>query len=65
MGMSELWQQVQGSVSTVATRNKDAIATLIQCVTVSPLILFKWNQDAVPIPVQSLLVCSFLCSAVL
>ncbi|KAK0183793.1 hypothetical protein F5146DRAFT_1188623 [Armillaria mellea] len=49
-----------GSVSTVATRNKDAIATLIQCVTISPLILFKWNKDAAPIPMQSLLyACSF------
>ncbi|KAK0185393.1 hypothetical protein F5146DRAFT_1005381 [Armillaria mellea] len=60
MGMSELWQQVQGSVSMVTAQNKDAIATLIQCVTVSPLILFKWNKDAAPIPVQSLLyACSF------
>ncbi|KAK0189625.1 hypothetical protein F5146DRAFT_1001866 [Armillaria mellea] len=60
MGMSELWQQVQGSVSTVAAWNKDAIVTLIQCVTISPLILFKWNKDAAPIPVQSLLyACSF------
>ncbi|KAK0185088.1 hypothetical protein F5146DRAFT_1228388 [Armillaria mellea] len=60
MGMSELWQQVQGSMSTVTAQNKDAIATLIQCVTVSPLILFKWNKDATPIPVQSLLyACSF------
>ncbi|KAK0186231.1 hypothetical protein F5146DRAFT_1004388 [Armillaria mellea] len=51
MGMSELWQQVQGSMSMVAAQNKDAIVTLIQCVTVSPLILFKWNKDAAPIPV--------------
>ncbi|KAK0197398.1 hypothetical protein F5146DRAFT_1130261 [Armillaria mellea] len=60
MGMSELWQQVQGSMSMVTARNKDAIAALIQCVTVSPLILFKWNKDATPIPMQSLLyACSF------
>ncbi|KAK0183877.1 hypothetical protein F5146DRAFT_1146473 [Armillaria mellea] len=60
MGMSELWQQVQGSMSMVAAQNKDAIVTLIQCVTISPLILFKWNKDATPIPVQSLLyACSF------
>ncbi|KAK0197384.1 hypothetical protein F5146DRAFT_1155456 [Armillaria mellea] len=60
MGMSELWQQVQGSMSTVAARNKDAIVALIQCVTVSPLILFKWNKDATSIPMQSLLyACSF------
>ncbi|KAK0186418.1 hypothetical protein F5146DRAFT_1142789 [Armillaria mellea] len=44
----------------VAAWNKDAIVTLIQCVTISPLILFKWNKDAAPIPVQILLyACSF------
>ncbi|PBK84354.1 hypothetical protein ARMGADRAFT_1088395 [Armillaria gallica] len=55
-----MWQQVQGSISTVAVQNKDALATLLQCVTISPLILFKWKRDAAPPPVQCLLYsCSF------
>ncbi|PBK80887.1 hypothetical protein ARMGADRAFT_1146905, partial [Armillaria gallica] len=59
-GMTDVWQQVQGSISTVAARNKDALATLLQCVTISPLILFKWKRDVAPPPVQCLLYsCSF------
>ncbi|KAK0478120.1 hypothetical protein IW261DRAFT_1565107 [Armillaria novae-zelandiae] len=44
-GMTDVWQQVQDSISTVTPRNKDALAALLQCVTISPLILFKWNFD--------------------
>ncbi|KAK0477449.1 hypothetical protein IW261DRAFT_1421144 [Armillaria novae-zelandiae] len=44
-GMTDVWQQVQDSISTITPRNKDALAALLQCVTISPLILFKWNFD--------------------
>ncbi|SJL11291.1 uncharacterized protein ARMOST_14694 [Armillaria ostoyae] len=54
-GYSEVWQQVQGSISAVAPRNKDAITTLLHCVTISPLILFKWARDAAPPLVQCLM----------
>ncbi|KAK0474221.1 hypothetical protein IW261DRAFT_1423093 [Armillaria novae-zelandiae] len=59
-GMTDVWQQVQDSISTVTPRNKDALAALLQCVTISPLILFKWKRDAAPPAVQCLLYsCSF------
>ncbi|SJL18389.1 uncharacterized protein ARMOST_21977 [Armillaria ostoyae] len=54
-GYSEVWQQIQGSISAVAPRNKDAITTLLHCVTISPLILFKWARDAAPPLVQCLM----------
>ncbi len=55
-----MWQQVQGSISMVAARNKDTLATLLQCVTISLLILFKWKRDVAPPPVQCLLVGGYL-----
>ncbi|KAK0483888.1 hypothetical protein IW261DRAFT_1561674 [Armillaria novae-zelandiae] len=59
-GMTDVWQQVQDSISTVTPRNKDALAALLQRVTISPLILFKWKRDAAPPAVQCLLYsCSF------
>ncbi|KAK0462746.1 hypothetical protein IW261DRAFT_1576241 [Armillaria novae-zelandiae] len=59
-GMTDVWQQVQDSISTITAQNKDALAALLQCVTISPLILFKWKRDAAPPAVQCLLyLCSF------
>ncbi|SJL06527.1 uncharacterized protein ARMOST_09868 [Armillaria ostoyae] len=54
-GYSEVWQQVQGSISAVMPCNKDTITTLLHCVMISPLILFKWARDAAPPLVQCLM----------
>ncbi|KAK0435806.1 uncharacterized protein EV420DRAFT_1487855 [Desarmillaria tabescens] len=58
--MNDIWEQVEASLNTSGPRSKDSMATLLNCATISLLILFKWSRDAAPLPVQCLMYSSLV-----
>ncbi|KAK0469759.1 uncharacterized protein EV420DRAFT_1634174 [Desarmillaria tabescens] len=59
-GMNDIWEQVEASLNTSGPRSKDSMAALLNCATISLLILFKWSWDAALLPIQCLMYSSLV-----